>query len=301
MLHSDSLRRSEVCGRRKPPAAAQTDHGSLVEGHQRTGRSERPAASMNLALRPLRMDASSRPPPGDRRTRDGDRAGRSRRSIKGRQNGDATGPLPSDLCHAARMAGTRVVTAADVDRVSETLARAFEDDPVAAWVLGDGTTAPLDRAKRFFAMELRNNLGHGACFVTDPPGGVSIWAPPGKWKTSPRGILRGVAMLCTTVPTRVPKVLRLLSTVEGVHPTEPHHYLAVLGTDPAHRGKGLGFAAMASVLEGADADGTGCYLESSKESNIQYYERAGFRVTEVIEPPAGAPTVWGMWREPAPS
>lgn len=196
------------------------------------------------------------------------------------------------------MAGTRIVTAAEVGEVAATLARAFEDDPVVAWILGDGVTAPHDRATRFFAMDLRNHLGHGACFVTDPAGGASIWAPPGKWKTTPRGLLRGMATLGRTVPARVPKVLRLLGAIEDVHPTEPHHYLAVLGTDPARRGEGLGVAAMAPVLERADADGTGCYLESSKEANLPYYERAGFRVTGVIEPPAGAPTLWSMWRDP---
>jgi hypothetical protein len=45
-----------------------------------------------------------------------------------------------------------------------------------------------------------------------------------------------------------------------------------------------------------DRDGVGAYLESSKESNVDYYARFGFRVTEEVRLPRG-PRVWLMWRD----
>jgi hypothetical protein len=53
------------------------------------------------------------------------------------------------------------------------------------------------------------------------------------------------------------------------------------------------------VLEECDRDGIGAYLESSKESNIDYYARFGFRVTGTIRLPRG-PLFWPMWRDPRP-
>ncbi len=44
-------------------------------------------------------------------------------------------------------------------------------------------------------------------------------------------------------------------------------------------------------------DGVGAFLESSKESNIAFYARHGFRVLEPIELLRG-PTLWKMWRDP---
>ena len=54
---------------------------------------------------------------------------------------------------------------------------------------------------------------------------------------------------------------------------------------------------MAPVLERCDTDGVGAYLESSKESNIAFYSRHGFQVTEEIKLLAGPP-MWKMWRDP---
>ena len=81
------------------------------------------------------------------------------------------------------------------------------------------------------------------------------------------------------------------------HYREPHWYLSTLGTDPEAQGRGLGSAMLAPVLGLCDEDGWPAYLESSKESNIPFYERHGFRVTGEIQVPDG-PKLWPMLRPP---
>ncbi len=89
--------------------------------------------------------------------------------------------------------------------------------------------------------------------------------------------------------------------LEREHPhAPPHCYLAVLGTDPRAQGQGsrLGGAVRACSTQ-CDRDGVGAYLESSKERNIDFYARHGFRVTQQIRLLRGPP-VWRMWRDPRP-
>jgi GNAT superfamily N-acetyltransferase len=93
-------------------------------------------------------------------------------------------------------------------------------------------------------------------------------------------------------------VMQGLGEIEREHPIEPHWYLAVLGTDPSAQGHGLGSALLRSRLSRCDDRRFPAYLESSKESNVPYYERFGFRVTGEIRVPGGGPRVWPMWRNP---
>ena len=58
---------------------------------------------------------------------------------------------------------------------------------------------------------------------------------------------------------------------------------------------------MAPVLERCDDEGVPAYLESSKEKNVPYYERHGFRVTGELRLPKDGPPLWAMWRDPKPA
>jgi hypothetical protein len=56
------------------------------------------------------------------------------------------------------------------------------------------------------------------------------------------------------------------------------------------------------VLARADEEGVGCYLESSKESNVPFYRRHGFEVTAEHDIAGGkGPRTWLMWRDPQPA
>ncbi len=62
----------------------------------------------------------------------------------------------------------------------------------------------------------------------------------------------------------------------------------------------MGSALLRSVLHEVDAEGLPAYLESSKESNLSFYNQHGFEVTGEIRTPRGGPTLWLMWRQARP-
>jgi GNAT superfamily N-acetyltransferase len=74
----------------------------------------------------------------------------------------------------------------------------------------------------------------------------------------------------------------------------------MLGTAPAHQGKGVGSALMQPVLRICDEEGIPAYLESSKKANLAFYRRHGFVERDPLHVPDGGPPIWPMWREPRP-
>jgi GNAT superfamily N-acetyltransferase len=185
----------------------------------------------------------------------------------------------------------------ELGAVAGAVARAFHDDPVMTWLFGDDDARRLRRLHRFFPHEARRHRRQGEVLTTAGHEGGAFWDPPGKWKTPWWEVLRSLPVMVPAVGPRLRRGLRGLELIERAHPREPHWYLAVVGTDPAHRGKGVGAALIDPVVARCDATGTPAYLESSKADNVPYYERFGFTVTGQIDLPKGPP-LWPMWRDP---
>ena len=93
------------------------------------------------------------------------------------------------------------------------------------------------------------------------------------------------------------RAISLDQIVSGARPTTPHWYLAILGTEPALQGRGVGSALLAPVLARCDDEDLPAYLESSKAENVPFYERHGFRGMGELQVPEG-PSLWPMVREP---
>jgi GNAT superfamily N-acetyltransferase len=185
----------------------------------------------------------------------------------------------------------RTATDADAPGLAGMLGRAFDDDPVARWALPNDRRRP-GRLRRFYTERLRTLVGEELVFCDADHRGAALWAPPDRWHTPASELLR-----TRIVTLRSPLVLAGGLRVESRHPAVPHYYLAVLGVDPAAQGTGLGTRLMRPMLDRCDTEGVPAYLESSKERNLRFYARHGFRVTEEVKVPLGPP-LWLMWREP---
>jgi ribosomal protein S18 acetylase RimI-like enzyme len=193
----------------------------------------------------------------------------------------------------------RKATLADVPRLAQALASAFQDDPVVAWIFPDEhrRRAVLPAFMEFRLRKLA--FPHDQVWMTAGGDAAAVWLPPpGRWQLSRPQRLRLLPALVRFLGVRTVSVLGGLERMEERHPRDRSHwYLFILGTEPAAQGRGSGSALLADMLARLDADAMPAYLESSNERNLALYGRYGFEVTsEVVIP--GGPTIWPMWREP---
>jgi len=195
-------------------------------------------------------------------------------------------------------AGVRPASTSDLPAVSLALAKAFADDPVKCFLIGK-PHVEVDKSLPFFQAFGRMQHAHGHVYLTSGGEAAAVWAPPGHWKVPFAQIVKNTPTFLRLYGLRLVPNLGVLQTMEKHHPTAPHYYLEFIGTDPAHQGKGLGSALIRPMVERADEEGVGMYLESSKESNVAFYSRFGFQVTRTLQHRGkNAPTMWLMWRDP---
>ena len=78
-------------------------------------------------------------------------------------------------------------------------------------------------------------------------------------------------------------------------PPAPHYYLGVIGVNPDMHGRGIGTQLLRSFCELSRNDPRSCgvYLETAQESNLAFYERAGF--AETGRGRLGRATLWCMY------
>ncbi|MDG9715441.1 GNAT family N-acetyltransferase [Streptomyces sp. DH24] len=200
-----------------------------------------------------------------------------------------------------RMPITNTPKAATIDHaqpVSRTLARAFDDDPMMRWFFPDDSNRQAGLARYFTTLFTRQYAQHGVCERTDAA--AAFWVPPeGQEKAVPDA--GTVEELQNILGDRAPLFRDAVRAAARHTPEEPHWYLAVIGADPAARGQGHGAALLRSGLAKADAAGLPVYLESSKPSNLAFYEHFGFIVRGEARLPGGGPVLWAMRRGARPA
>ena len=185
----------------------------------------------------------------------------------------------------------RTATPADTETISAALARAFHDDPIAAYCLPAERRRP-EQLRRFYRGRLRTLLRDELVFRDEAGAGAALWAAPDRWHM-PLGEL----LASRNFSRRTLHALVGFARIDRVHPSEPHYYLAVLGVAPEGQGRGIGSRLLQPMLDRCDREGVPAYLESSKERNLAFYGRHGFRVTGELTFPRG-PRLWTMWRDP---
>jgi ribosomal protein S18 acetylase RimI-like enzyme len=187
----------------------------------------------------------------------------------------------------------------EAEVLSETLARAFFEDPVAIYFFPDSEKRSQG-LKKFFYIQISKLYGPvGADILTsDPEKCASIWVKPDTKMPALRS-LAGLLPMVYYLRKRTFMAGKALGYLESFHPKDPpHYYLATIGVDPRFQGKGLGSDLMRPILNICDSKYIPAYLESSKQANVPFYERHGFKVKKTVYLPYNGPPLYLMWRDP---
>ncbi|MFE9927839.1 GNAT family N-acetyltransferase [Streptomyces sp. NPDC005533] len=186
----------------------------------------------------------------------------------------------------------------DAALIGRSLARAFDDDPMMRWFFPSDASREASLDSYFSTLFTRQYVSNAVCEVTEAA--AAFWVPPeAQAKAVPDA--ETIQRLRDILGDRAELFGAAVEAAAQHTPQEPHWYLAVIGADPAAQGTGQGAALLRSGLAKADAAGLPACLESSKASNLPFYEHFGFVVREEVRLPCGGPTLWAMRREPRPA
>jgi GNAT superfamily N-acetyltransferase len=182
------------------------------------------------------------------------------------------------------------------------MGEAFLNDPMWTYLVPDDT-----RRARVVPLSMnilvRYSSLYGEIYTTPDLDGIACWLPPGEtspifsrllrigirsapWQLGWTGFRRYIAVenYCEKVHKRI---------VPG-----RHWYVWGLGVKPSRQGQGIGGMLMQPVLARAEADGLPCYLETTNEKNVPFYEKHGFKVVCNGKVPRHGLRAWAMLREP---
>lgn len=184
---------------------------------------------------------------------------------------------------------------------AQVLGRAFRDDPLSVVILRG--KPPDERVKHMTALF---TAGLSVCMRRGCPLAVTergktlaaaIIYPPG---TYPVPLHEQVRVVFKTIGNAglygLGRATKVFGDLAKRHPKDNHYYLQFIGVEPALQGKGMGSAILSHLVQRADDDHVGCYLENPHSRNVPLYQRFGFQI--VHQEPVIGVSVWFMWRPP---
>ena len=175
------------------------------------------------------------------------------------------------------MDSARVVelTVGQRQRALDTLVAAFIADPLERWLYPDPSMY-LTHFGQFVEAYAGRAFGARTAWAVDDVAAVALWLPPGT-AADDEAVVR---VLTETVATeKHADTFAVLEQMEVAHPTYPHWYLALLGVDPCHHGRGMGSHLLEAGLRTVDAGHLPAYLETPNLRAVALYERYGFAVS----------------------
>lgn len=197
----------------------------------------------------------------------------------------------------------------DVKKAMVTLTRAFHEDPLIQLIFPN----PEERKRYsqvFWKFMIKDGIKYGEVYSsTSKIEGVAKWLPPGKehmgiWRTiRSGGIKMGIVLTKQKderklSPRKIEKITDNIIRIHKELMKEPHWYLACIGVDPDHQGKGYGSKLIKPMLKRIEKEGYPVFLETNFEGNVGLYEHLGFELIDETKVLDAELINWAMVRKP---
>lgn len=183
---------------------------------------------------------------------------------------------------------------AELDRCSQTLARAFEDYALMRhFIDSDDQERRIGAYQDLFLRRVGMTAGH--VWSADGGRAVAVWTAPDM--TDPAAVFSPLAdEFARLSGSRVEVMEASEAIMAQSRPAEPCWFLGTVGVHPDHQGRGLARAVIEPGLERAAREGLPAFLETSSENNVSIYQRLGFEVTASYDLPFDGPRTYAMMR-----
>lgn len=193
-------------------------------------------------------------------------------------------------------------TRSDLDEAVGCLADAFANDPITGFILQAGA-GYRERTAGFFSLLMRARIALGMPVLVARGAGSIKGAAMGYATVHPDWPA-DVSAEWNRFETSIPGMVERMAVYDGIStrykPQAPHYYLGAIGIDPRLHGRGLGMQLLDAFcrLSAEDPLSGGVYLETARESNVNFYARRGF--SEVGCGKLDGTTLWCMYLPHAP-
>ncbi|NPD90593.1 MAG: GNAT family N-acetyltransferase [Asgard group archaeon] len=211
--------------------------------------------------------------------------------------------MTHELDKLVRLTEDQIIPAAKM------LTRAFIEEPsfniFYSWAFPEEETR-----EEFLEISLEFRIKYGVLFgevYANSPNieGLAVWIPSNKVKMTIIRALRAGAMKIYSSFGKDKEIRKKMSIVSNLEDklhkrlgNFPHWYLAPIGVDPIHQGKGYASILMRSMLNRLDREQLPCYLETLSPRNVEIYEHYNFEIIHETIIPEAELTHWVMLRKP---
>jgi len=199
------------------------------------------------------------------------------------------------------------------DAATELLCAAFADDPLFNYLVPPTVPNQREVMTYLFRLLLLCGGGHSYSLIDDDTQalkGLAIWIPPGQTVGLLEMLRGGLYELPFRLPWGyLPRWQAALTLDHHHHQAmpQPHWYLMLLAVSPSYQRQGVGHQLMQPVLDQCDGQrlafghqpgGSPCYVETSTEGAVRFYQRQGFEILKTGPFADQAPPFWTLQRWP---
>ncbi len=192
----------------------------------------------------------------------------------------------------------------EIPAAVEILAEASVNDPYWAYLI-PGSTTRFHVMRKFLGVNLQVEWTRGKLMgIGQPLEGIAVWNPPQYPSTSlisrVKASLKYLTLISWTTLLlfrRMLGVLRRYRAMRIRYARHPFYHLILVGVRLSSQGKGYASTLIRPILDIADQEEAGAYVETTNPDNVAFYEHFGFEMKGEFSIPNSSLTGYGLFRE----